>query len=71
MQSSPEILVRLLVSIDRRKGVDDARDSLDLAQEFRGDYGDIIVGLSSDCAMNVWIFKLERLSEQAQQVFAE
>jgi len=45
LESSPEIIVRLLVSIDRRKGVDDARDSLDLAQEFRREYGDIIVGL--------------------------
>ena len=39
-----DIVVRLLVSIDRRKGVKDAFDTLDLMQEFMAEYGDLIVG---------------------------
>ena len=41
---SVDIVVRLLVSIDRRKGVKDACDTLDLMQEFMAEYGDLIVG---------------------------
>ena len=44
---SENIHVRLLVSIDRRKGVEDAEDTLAIIQEFRAEYGDLLVGNST------------------------
>ena len=41
---SKAIHIRLLVSIDRRKGVQDALDTLALVEELRDEYGGLIVG---------------------------
>lgn len=45
LDDSTEIHVRLLVSIDRRKGVEDALDTLALVEEFLDKYGVLIVGI--------------------------
>jgi len=42
---SKAIHIRLLVSIDRRKGVQDALDTLALVEELRDEYGGLIVGI--------------------------
>jgi len=44
-ESNSTIDVRLLVSIDRRKGVQDALDTLEIVEEFKGVFGPLIVGI--------------------------
>ena len=56
MERSCKIVVRLLLSIDRRTSIEDAWDTLSLAQDLRKtneDYARIIVGLDLSGDPNV------------------
>ena len=55
MEASCDIVVRLLLSVDRRTSVEDAWDTLSLAEELRQmeDYRQLIVGLDLSGDPNV------------------
>lgn len=63
----PQILVKLLISINRKQGYESARENINLAIEFTKKYPEYIVGidLSGDPTVNYSFLELLEMSRKA------